>query len=290
MAEKHILVVGAGGPFGFEIVRNLRTLNHSVMATYRTPRADAIKRLHEVGAQTSQLDLADETALEALLGTAVAAIFTPILTVSRIASALIADRFPAVFFSSNNAAIDFEADIYARLRAAEEEVHKYAPQAVILRPTMIYGYPGDGNLARLMRTMRRYPVAPMPGDGKALQQPVYYRDLAKIACISAVGAAFPSNLCAVAGPGAVTQKALYEAVSKAAAVRPLIAPTPARALSAMLRIGEGLGLRAPLSSAQLARANRDKTPRGAPVILGETPLAEGLGALAHDLDAGAAGA
>ncbi|MEO1242304.1 MAG: NAD-dependent epimerase/dehydratase family protein [Pseudomonadota bacterium] len=290
MAEKHILVVGAGGPFGFEIVRNLRALNYSVTATYRTPRPEAVKRLQRLDAQTSQLDLADETALEALLETADAAIFTPILTVSRIASALIADRFPAVFFSSNNAAIDFEADIYARLRAAEEEVHKHAPQAVILRPTMIYGYPGDGNLARLMRTMRRSPIAPMLGDGKALQQPVYYRDVAKIACNIAVGAAPPSTLCGVAGPTAVTQKALYEAVSKAAAAGPLIAPTPARALSALLRIGEGLGLRAPLSSAQLARANRDKTPRDAPVILGETPLAEGLGALARDLDAGAAGA
>ncbi|MEM9616633.1 MAG: NAD-dependent epimerase/dehydratase family protein [Pseudomonadota bacterium] len=290
MAEKHVLVVGAGGPFGFEIVRNLRALNHSVMATYRTSRAVAVKRLHDVGAQTSQLDLADETALKALLGNADAAIFTPILTVSKIASALIADRFPAVFFSSNNAAIDFEADVYARLRAAEEEVHKYAPQAVILRPTMIYGYPGDGNLAHLMRTMRRSPIAPMPGDGKALQQPVYYKDLAKIACNIAVGASPPANLCAVAGPTAVPQKELYKAVSMAAAVRPLIAPTPARTLSAMLRIGEGLGLRAPLSSAQLARANQDKTPRGASVILGETPLAEGLGALARDLDVGAAGA
>lgn len=290
MAEKQILVVGAGGPLGFEIVRNLRAQNNSVTATYRTPRAEAVQRLHDIGAQTSQLDLADETALEALLGNADAAIFTPILTVSRIASTLIADRFPAVFFSSNNAAIDFRADIYARLRAAEEEVRKQAPQAIILRPTMIYGYPGDGNLARLMRAMRRSPIAPMPGDGKALQQPVYYKDLAKIACNIAVGASPPSKLCAVAGPRAVTQKELYEAVSKAAAARPLIAPTPARTLSAMLRIGEGLGLRAPLSSAQLARANRDKTPQGAPVILGETPLAEGLGALARDLDAGAAGA
>lgn len=290
MAEKHILVVGAGGPFGFEIVRNLRAQNHSVIATYRTPRVEAVKRLHDVGAQASQLDLADETALEAFLGTADAAIFTPILTVSRIASALIADRFPTVFFSSNNAAIDFEADVYARLRAAEEEVRKHAPQAVILRPTMIYGYPGDGNLARLMRIMRRSPIAPMPGDGKALQQPVYYKDLSKIACNAAVGAALPSNLCAVAGPSAVTQKALYEAVSKAAAARPLIAQTPARALSAILRLVERLGLRAPLSSAQLARANLDKTPRDAPVILGETPLVDGLGALARDLDAGAAGA
>lgn len=290
MAEKHILVVGAGGSFGFEIVQNLRALNHSVIATYRTPRAEAVKRLHDVGVQASQLDLADETALEAHLATADAAIFTPILTVSRIASALIADRFPAVFFSSNNAAIDFEADVYARLRAAEEEVHKSAPQAVILRPTMIYGYPGDGNLSRLMRTMRRSPIAPMPGDGKALQQPVYYKDLAKIACNIAVGASPPSNLCAVAGPRAVTQKALYEAVSKAAAARPLIAPTPARALSAILRVGQGLGLRAPLSSAQLARANRDKTPQGASIILGETTLIDGLAALARDLDAGVAGA
>ena len=290
MAGNHILVVGASRPLGLEIVRSLRASGRSVIATYRAPREEAIKQLQDLGAEIARLDIADEAALGVQLENAEAAIFTPILTVSKIALPLLRDHFPAVFFSSNNVAIDFEADVYAQLRAAEEEVHKRAPGAVILRPTMIYGYPDDGNIASLMRAMRRYPIIPMPGDGRALQQPIYYKDVAKVACDASLGDACASALCAVAGPQPVTQKGLYEAVARAANATPMISPSPARALSRLLRAGERIGLRASLSSAQVARANQNKTPQGTPVIFGVTPLDEGLKALADDLDAAAPGA
>ncbi len=285
MNEKHILVVGASKPLGMEIVRCLCASGHKVVATYRTPNEDAIGQLQSLGAKFVPLDLTDEAALAGQLDNACGAIFTPILTVSKNAAALIGERFPAVFFSSNNVTVDFEADVYARLREAEEEVSAQSAQATILRPTMIFGYPGDGNIASLVRVMRRLPILPMPGHGAALQQPIFYKDVARIACDAVTGGSVPSAICAVAGPRPISQKIMYQLVAHAAKAAPLIAPLPAGVIAWCLRLTERLGLPAPLSAAQVARANHDKTPKSGPVILGETSLEEGLKALIHDLDA-----
>jgi len=47
----------------------------------------------------------------------------------------------------------------------------------ILRPTMIYGTPGDRNIARLLRFVERSPVVPIIAAG-ARQQPVHVEDVA----------------------------------------------------------------------------------------------------------------
>ncbi len=284
MTDKHILVVGASKPLGMEIARRLCASGRNVVATYRTPNAEACRQLESFGARVVQLDVTDETALAAQLENANGAIFTPILTVSKHAVRLSTGRFPVVFFSSNNVAVDFQADIYARLRDAEEEVGELAPNAIIFRPTMIYGYPGDGNIASLVRAMRGFPVVPMPGNGAALQQPIFYKDVAQLACEAVTGDLNPKQICTIAGPHAVSQKSLYLEIARAAKVKPLIVPMPAGPISQILRITETLGLPAPLSAAQVARANQDKTPKAEPVMFGETSLKEGLNALICDLD------
>lgn len=290
MTGERVLVVGASRPLGVEIVRGLHAAGHEVDATYRTYRGESLRALEALGANVSRLDIDDHEALDAHLQNADAAIFIPILTVSQIAAPLLRDGVRAVFFSSNNVAIDFEADVYAQLRAEEEAVQAAAPQAVILRPTMIYGYPGDGNISKLMAAMRRFPVMPMPGGGQAMQQPVYYKDVAKAACEACIGPPMPGGAHAVAGPEPVSQRALYAAIADAVNARAAILPGPTAAATAVARMIEALGLKPPLSSAQLRRANEDKTPRGEAVILGATPLKEGLAALVRDLDLDATGA
>jgi nucleoside-diphosphate-sugar epimerase len=292
MTVSRILVVGAGSVLGYEIVRRLCEKGVSVQAAYRTERADIDKRLVSIGAKPAQLDLADEERAARLIRNNDAAIFTPILTVSKAAASFLREGQGAVFFSSNNVAVDSQTKTYARLLLAEAEVRRAAPAAHILRPTMIYGYPGDGNLSRLMQMMRRVPVVAAPGGGKALQQPVYYRDLAQIAAelLFAFDGAGASPVRAVAGPAPVSLRALYRTAAAAMGAKPLILPIPASPLAALLRLVERLGWKPGLTSAQLARASRDKTPVGVCVSLGATSLEEGLSALAQALDASRRGA
>ncbi len=285
MEQSSILVIGAGGSLGRAIVRILRGQGVDVVAAYRTRRAGLKETLAGMGAKPLQLDVTDTAATRQALGEVDAVIFTPILTVSQGAAALLGAGQRAVFFSSNNIAIDPETDVYARLAKAEEAVLSAAPGAVILRPTMIYGYPGDGNMSRLIQGMRRSPIIPAPGKGAALQQPVYYRDLAKAAAQVVLDTAPSARRYAVAGPEPITTRALYAAVARAAGARPIIVPAPLAAFAPLLRCAEAIGLRLPVKAAQLARSERDKTPPPeSSVILGETRLEEGLAKLTAALD------
>ena len=286
MSLKSILVVGAGGAVGLEIVRALCARGADVTATYRTPRNGAAAAIAAAGGRAVRLDLADRDAAQMAIEQAGGVIFTPILTVSAPAAALLRPGQAAVFFSSNNVAVDPQAEVYAALLAAEKRVAAAAPQAAILRPTMIYGYPGDGNLSRLMAAMRRWPATPLPGDGRALQQPVYFRDLARAAVDVLFDAGRHGAICAVAGPQAVSARDLYEAAAIAAGAPKRFVPIPVKTAAAALGALERAGMRLPVKAAQLRRSLDDKTPRGE-VILTETLLAEGLSALAAAMDGGA---
>jgi uncharacterized protein YbjT (DUF2867 family) len=290
MAIERILVVGAGGALGLEITRALRTQNKSVIATYRKHRPDVLKRLSSLGADIVQLDLDDDVTLKNCLKNVDGVVFIPILTASQNAARFLPKSLNAVFFSSNNVGVDPENTVYARLQTAEEITRKDAPHAVILRPTMIYGYPGDGNLSRLMKTMSKIPAIPIPGDGKALQQPVYYKDLAQIAIHWLIEGPAVGGVHSVGGPEALSQRQLYTAVAQAAGVNPKLINVPVGPITFALQALEKLGLRLPVSSAQLMRVGRDKTPVGDSIILMKTSLSDGLKALAAALDATSHGA
>lgn len=282
MAVERLLVVGAGGAVGLEAARLAVERGVNVTATYRTNRSGVDDAIRACGARPQHADLRNPGAIKSLLADADAAIFTPILTVSALAAGLLDAGQPAVFFSSNNVAIDPQADDYARLLEAEGAVRAAAPQARILRPTMIYGYPGDGNLSVLMRKMRRWPLAPMMGSGGALQQPVYYKDLAQAAVDCLFDAASAGTTRAVAGPAPVTKIALYQAVAAAARATPIIASVPSAPAAVMTRLFERMGLHFPVKSAQFRRADLDKIPLGAETTLTKTSLEEGLRALAAE--------
>lgn len=288
-----ILVIGAGGALGREIVRRLGETGAEITATYRTPRPAIEQEISSIGAIVTQLDLTDKDRVRYLLENANAVIFTPILSIASDLADLLRDDQRAVFISSNNVAIDPDTDVYARLLKAEADIAAASPKAIILRPTMIYGYPGDGNLSSLIKAMRRFPVTPMPGSGKALQQPVNYQALARTAVAALFAPTDHPRLCAVAGPEPVTLRELYQAVARAAEARTLIAPLPVRALSRALNLIERTGIKLPVSAVQLARAGMDKTPKAEHVILTDTGLEAGLKTLVAamaGLDEGPAGA
>lgn len=282
MSEKPVLVAGAGGALGLEMVRILRAEGREVAGAYRTARKGVAEAIEAAGAWPVRLDLNAETAVQAVLADVGAAIFTPILTASAPAARFLRPDQGAVFFSSNNVAIDPQAEVYARLLKTEEEVRAAAPQAVILRPTMIYGYPGDGNLARLMTSMRKRVATPIPAAAGALQQPVYYKDLARIAVRALFDEDLRGETRAVAGPESVTTAGLYREAKTASGAGTALIPVPTGLMASATAALEKAGLKLPVSAAQLSRAGWDKTPQG-PAILGETPLSAGLKALAAEL-------
>lgn len=77
---------------------------------------------------------------------------------------------------------------------------------VMLHPTMIYGAEGEDNVQRLAALLKKLPLVPLPGGGRALVQPIHQDDLSE--CILAaleVDWDGPHTLV-VAGPEAVPYK------------------------------------------------------------------------------------
>ncbi len=278
-----VLVVGAGGVLGQEIVRLLRAKGFGVLAAYRTQRAGLNRALSEMGAEPLQLDVNDIAATRQALSQVKAAIFTPILTVVQTAAPLLGKDQSAVFLSSNNVTIDPKDAVYAALLRAEAAVLVQAPQARIVRPTMIYGYPGDGNLSKLMAAMGRMPIMPLPGNGIALQQPIFYADLAR-AAVNILLAPPGQPITIVAGPKPVSQRQLYQLTAAAAGARPFIMSLPVSVFTPVLSLLERIGLGLSVKSAQLRRAGLDKAPKGAGIVRGETSLEVGLSRLAARLN------
>jgi uncharacterized protein YbjT (DUF2867 family) len=105
---------------------------------------------------------------------------------------------------------------------------------VLLHPTMIYGAAGEDNVQRLAALLRRLPVVPLPGGGRALVQPIHQSDVTR--CLRAaldVDWTGPHSMV-IAGPEPVAYAAFVRAVAFAAGLRaPWIVPVPPAVLRAL---------------------------------------------------------
>ncbi len=119
---------------------------------------------------------------------------------------------------------------------------------MLLHPTMIYGSEGENNVRRLAVLLRKLPVAPLPGGGRALVQPIHQNDvtrclLAALALAQSGALAGPHSLV-IAGPEPITYRDFAKAVARAAGFNmPPVIPLPAMLLMAalpLLRVLPGL--------------------------------------------------
>ena len=178
-----VLVTGATGFTGRRVVAALRAAGHRVTACVRRSSDPAV--VSALGVPTATGDLGDPASLRAALVGKDALVNVASLGFGHasgiVAAAKEAGIARSVFFST--------AAVHTRLPSATKPVRLEAERVVlgggvgatVLRPTMIYGAPGDRNLERLIRFVRRWPVVPIPGDGKGLQQPVHVDDVAAAA-------------------------------------------------------------------------------------------------------------
>lgn len=284
MAEHKVVIIGASGPLGMEIVRLLSKVDHTeVIAAYRTERPGLVEELHSLGATPVKLELKDKDKVQELLSGATHFVFAPILNAAEHVLHAIPETAKCIFFSSNNVDVDMDAPVYALLRRAEARMQEQLPNAIILRPTMVYGHAQDRNLSRLMRTMQRWPIVVRPGNGKSRQQPLFYRDLAQIVFDVLFSAKTNSGIYSAAGPVPMTQKDLFHTVRHVTGKKTLILPVPTKPAIWFIGALQKLGLAVAMTPAQISRVNHDKIDLEFDGLLGTTPLEDGLKHLAQAL-------
>lgn len=167
------------------------------------------------------------------------------------------------------------------VRAGEAALLAANRPGVMLHPTMIYGAEGEDNVQRLAALIRRLPVAPLPGGGRALVQPIHQSDVTR-ALLAALRHPWQrAETLVIAGPEAMPYRDFLRAVAAAAGLRaPPVLPVPGlllRALAPLTRVLPGLPR---IGADEVRRLLEDKNFDIGPMrrVLGITPisLTEGL--------------
>jgi len=259
-------VTGASGFLGHSVIPLLVEQGHQVSALARSP--EAAKRVSRLGAEVIDGDLD----IPASIATAFA-VASPDALVNLaslgfghapavIAGAEKAGIKRAVFVSTTAIFTILNSRSKAVRLDAEAAVRSSALDWTVLRPTMIYGTPEDRNMVRLLRILRRLPVAPLPGGGRRLQQPVHVEDVASaiVAALTrpkSIGRAYD-----IAGPDPLTFRQIVEQAAAAVGTDPLLVAVPLRPLICGLRIYEAVARsvgRSPrMKAEQLERLAEDK--------------------------------
>ena len=165
---------------------------------------------------------------------------------------------------------------------AEERIAASDLNWTILRPTMIYGDPGDRNLSRLLPLLCRVPVLPVPG-ARHLQQPVHAADVANAVLAAAERLAAVGRIYDVAGPEPLTFTELLRTAARAVSSRTRFVPVPLAPVIFTARGYELLRSNPRIRTEQLRRLAEDKAFAIDDAIrdLGYAPRTFGEGILAE---------
>jgi uncharacterized protein YbjT (DUF2867 family) len=167
------------------------------------------------------------------------------------------------------------------VRAGEAALLASGRRGVMLHPTMIYGAQGEDNVQRLAALMRRLPVAPLPGGGRALVQPIFQQDVTRCLLAALDHDWNGPRAMVIAGPEPVRYAEFLRAVCAAAGLRaPWVLPLPLPALLAAAPLTRLIPRFPTIRSTEIRRLTEDKAFDIGPMrqVLGvePIPLQEGL--------------
>jgi uncharacterized protein YbjT (DUF2867 family) len=139
---------------------------------------------------------------------------------------------------------------------AEEEVRNSGIDFVILRPSVIFGR-GDGFVSVLAGMIKKTPLVPIIGPGKTRFQPISVEDVA--ACVAQLveEEIITNQTVPLGGPEYLTYEDIVDLIIERLKLRRRKAHIPLPLMHSVVWTGERLGLRLPVTSAQLAMLTRD---------------------------------
>lgn len=143
--------------------------------------------------------------------------------VARAAKANSADALIHVSALGVDAAAEV-SDYAASKLAGERAVLEAYPNAVIIRPSLMFGQ-GDGFFNLMGSLARLLPVMPLIG-GKTRFQPVFVGDVAQAIASAAEGTVKAGRAYELGGPDVETHKALMERILREAGRKPILLPVP----------------------------------------------------------------
>lgn len=254
-----VALAGGTGFTGRRIALRLAAKSHALACLVR-PASD--RSVLPPGAGCVAGDLGDAASLKRWLAGCEGLVFAASMGFGHVADIVAAAERAgvrrAVFISTTAIFTMLPAPSKAARVEAEERVRTSRLAWTILRPTMIYGAPGDRNMERLLRAVSRWPLLFVPGSGGALIQPVHVDDLA-----DAVVAAFHTpgaerREYVVSGRAPLSLDATITAAAHAVGKRRARVHLPLKQVAATLRLLERWKLPMPVKPEQVMRLAEDK--------------------------------
>jgi nucleoside-diphosphate-sugar epimerase len=198
-----IVITGAAGLVGQNlIVRLKRTMAADIIGIDKhTANTPVLARLHP-DIRVIEADLARDDGWQPMLaGTDVlviahaqiggedeaAFLANNVLATERLLTAAQAHAVPRLVHLSSSVVNSAANDYYTETKKAQEAlVLASGIPAVVLRPTLMFGWFDRKHLGWLARFMKRVPVFPIPGNGRYRRQPLYAGDFCEVilACIA----------------------------------------------------------------------------------------------------------
>jgi len=144
---------------------------------------------------------------------------------------------------------------FARSKAAGEAAVQAAfPQAVVVRPSIIFG-PGDGFFTRMGTFARLMPILPLIG-ADARMQPVYVGDVAEMIARAAMGEVKTGRIYELGGPEIETNRQLWQRVLRETGRSNTLVPV-SQGIASLLCLPLGLLPNPPITRDQVALLGQD---------------------------------
>lgn len=149
---------------------------------------------------------------------------------------------------------------YGRTKAqAEAAVRAIYPDAVILRPSLVFGA-GDGFLNRFAAMATMAPALPLIGGGETRFQPVYVGDVAEAIARGVTRADAAGRTYELGGPSLYTFREVLELVRRETGRDRMLVSVPfivAKPLGSLLQLSRFVGLTPPLTRDQVLMLEKD---------------------------------
>ena len=272
-----VLVSGANGFTGRFVCRELQRRKIPFIALLRPSRDAAWLSSQQIPVRFANLNNSLELAAalqgcRALLNVASIG-FGAVPSILQACEAVGVSR--AVFVSTTAIFTKLNAGSKAVRLAAEADVQASGLNWTILRPTMIYGTPADRNMIRLLQWLERWPLLPIFGKGRSLQQPVHVTDVAWAVVEVLNQPASHHRAFNISGASPLTYNKIVQIAARALGKEARLLHLPAALFIRILQFTEWLGLKLPIKAEQIQRLNEDKAfdHQEAAEVFGFSPIA-----------------